>query len=63
MSVCRNCGRLAGLPSCMAFTKHGQICESCHLANAVKPPFKLSEKEYEAKTALHKTVGSISDDR
>lgn len=61
LDVCRNCGRLAGLPSCMAFTKYGSICESCNLGNATQPPFKLSDDEYRLKVQLYKEVGSVLD--
>lgn len=60
-SVCRNCGRLAGLPSGMCWNKHGTFCEACTLSGAIDPPFQLTEDEFRAKEALHKTVGSIWD--
>jgi hypothetical protein len=59
--VCRNCGRLAGLPSCMCWNAHGTFCESCNLSKKIEPPFQISESEHQAKVAVHKLVGSIFD--
>lgn len=57
-SICRNCGRLAGLPSCIVHNKYGIFCETCNFSGDIDPPFKITENEYIAKSSLLNAVGA-----